>query len=83
MQGEATYHARSHDIQVIVRSIITMFSNVQNVGPPADLATSLRPLALRLPRKTPLMPSRAATAERDGVMRRVDVASCRGSASLL
>ena len=46
----------------------------QNVGPPADLATSLRPLALRLPRKTPLMPSRAATTER-GVMRRVDVAS--------
>ena len=49
-------------------------STNQNVGPPADLATSLRPLALRLPRKTPLMPSRAATAER-GVMRRVDVAS--------
>ena len=41
----------------------------------SDLATSLRPLALRLPRKTPLMPSRAAIAECDGMMRRVDVAS--------
>jgi hypothetical protein len=39
------------------------------------LVTGLRPLALRLPRKTPLMPSRAATAERDGVMRRIDIVS--------
>ena len=54
---------------------ITLGMTFQNVGPPADLATSLRPLALRLPRKTPLMPSRAATTEH-GVMRRV-------SASLL
>jgi hypothetical protein len=53
-----------------------VFGPLQNVGPPADLAMSPRPLALRLPRKTPLMHSRAATAERDGaVMRRVDVAS--------
>ena len=48
----------------------------QNVGPTADLATSLdRPLALRLPQKTPLIPSCAATAEHDWVMRRIDVAS--------
>ena len=50
-------------------------SLTQNVGPPADLATSHRSLSLetlRLLRKMPLMPSRAAT---DGVMRRVDVAS--------
>ena len=51
-------------------------NNLQNVGLPADLTTSLRPLALRLPWKTLLMLSRAATAERDGVMR-------RASASLL
>ena len=60
-----------------------MFTSIQNVGPPADLAMSLRPLVLRLPWKTLLMPSCATTAERDGVMRHVDVMSCHVSTSIL
>ena len=46
----------------------------QNVRQPADLATSLRPLALRLPWKTLLMPSCAVTPECDRAMCRVDIA---------
>ena len=57
------------------RTSLNISKSSQNGGPPADLATSHRPLALRLLWKTPLMPSRAATAEHDGVMHRVDVAS--------
>ena len=57
------------DGSITVLSVDMLF---QNVGPPTDLAMSLRPLALR-PRKTPLIPSCVATAERDGVMRRVFV----------
>ena len=57
-----------------------MFTSIQNVGPPADLAMSLRPLVLRLPWKMPLMPSCAATAECDGVMHRIDTSPFKGYA---
>ena len=50
-----------------------MFMSIQNVGLPADLAMSLRPLAFRLPWKMPLMPSHVATAERDRVMCHISV----------